>query len=186
MSTTAPRGRLLTVDDYAELPDDGWRTELVRGRVVREPQPSYEHGRVQLALGRLLGNHLEARAPHLVCVGPFGVITEEGPDTVRGPDLAVIRRDRIVGLHRAGFLRGAPDLAVEVVSPSNRAGEVQTKVAEYLGAGARAVWVVYPETRTVAVHEPDGRARFLREGDILTGGALLSGFRVGVEEVFRE
>ena len=105
---------------------------------------------------------------------------------MRGPDLAVVRRERIGSLHSAGFLRGAPDLAVEVVSPSNKAGEVQAKVAEYLAAGAQIVWVIYPMTRTVAVHESQGQARFLRDDDVLTGGALLPDFRVPVAELFRD
>jgi Uma2 family endonuclease len=186
MKSTAPDAHLLTIEEYADLPDDGWRTELVRGQVVREPQPSYEHGRMQSRVIAILEAHVKARAPHLVCVGPFGVITEEAPGTVRGPDLAVVRRDRVVDLHRAGFLRGAPDLAVEIVSPSNKAGEIQEKVSEYLAAGARLVWVVYPQTRTVAVHEPGGRARFLTGEEPLEGGDLLPELELRVSEVFED
>ena len=178
--------RLLTIDEYAALPDDdGWVTELVRGLVVREPRPSYEHGRIQIRLGQILANHIDAYAPDLVCVGDFGVIVEQDPATVRGPDLAVIQRERAQGLHRAGFLLGAPDLAIEVVSPSNRAADIQLKASQYLGAGAAIVWIVYPETRTVAVLVGPTEAQFLGEGDELTGGDLLPSLRVPVREIFR-
>ena len=105
---------------------------------------------------------------------------------MRGPDLAVVRKTRTEDLHRAGFLRGAPDLAVEIVSPSNKAGEIQGKVAEYLAAGALLVWVVYPQTRTVAVHEPGGSARFFTGSERLGGGDLLPELDLRVSELFED
>lgn len=97
--------------------------------------------------------------------------------------MAVVRRDRLPDPH-AGYLRGAPELVVEVVSPYKKAADIQEKVLEYLGAGARAVWVVYPQTRTVAVHESPAEARFLAEGDVLDGGRAVPGLRVAVAELF--
>jgi Uma2 family endonuclease len=175
----------LSLEEYAQLPDDGWRSELVRGWVVREPQPGYEHGFVQAAAIEALRRHVREHAPELRVVGPIGVITDEGAATVRAPDVAVVRGERLGDLHRTGFLRGAPDLAVEVVSPSNRAGEMQTKVLEYLTSGATLVWVVHPETRTVVVHTVDG-ARVLREGDELGGGPLLPSLHLPVASLFAE
>ena len=186
MSSKPDRELLLTADEYAELDEGDWPTELVRGRVVREPHPAYGHGQLQVALAERLRRHLREHAPELVCTGPFGVITETGPDTVRGPDLAVLRRDRLSSLRRSGFLDGAPELAIEIVSPSNRAAEIQAKVAEYLEAGAELVWVVYPTRRTVVVHEPDGPPSVLREGDALTGGGLIPELSVPVGELFED
>jgi Uma2 family endonuclease len=186
MTAATPAGRLLTIDEYADLPDDDLRvTELVRGMVVREPRPSYEHGRIQGRIAQILIDHIDAHAPELVCVVDFGVIVEQNPATVRGPDLAVMRKDRATNLHRAGFLWGAPDLAIEIVSPSNRAADIQLKAAQYLAAGSAIVWVVYPDTRTVAVLEGPSTARFLAESDELTGGDLMPDFRVTVERIFR-
>jgi Uma2 family endonuclease len=179
-------GLRVSPEVLAALPDDDWRTELVRGRVVREPQPAYEHGRVQVVVAEVLRRHVKDHATDFVCVGNFGVITEEDRNTVRGPDLAIVRSDRVAHLHRAGFLRGAPELVVEIVSPSNRPGAIQAKVAEYLRAGARIVWVIYPDVRTVAVHEAPDRARFLGEGDVLTGGSVLPSLRIDVADVFQE
>src|SRR5687767_10205211 len=95
-------GRRISIEEYADLPDDGWWTELVLGYVVREPQPSYDHGRVQAALIGMLRNHVQQHAPELACVGNIGVITDELGGTVRGPDVAVVRRSRL-DLGRAGF-----------------------------------------------------------------------------------
>jgi Uma2 family endonuclease len=84
-----------------------------------------------------------------------------------------------------GTLYGAPELVVEVVSPSNSAAAIQAKVGEYLAAGARVVWVVYPDTRTVAVHEHPSIARFLRDDEPLPGGDALPGLGLTVAEIFR-
>jgi Uma2 family endonuclease len=185
MRSSAADDRRISIEEYADLADDGWWTELVRGRVVREPQPSYDHGRVQATIIGALTRHVREHAPDLVCVGNVGVITDELGATVRGPDAAVVHRSRL-DLGRAGFIRGAPDLPIEVVSPSNRAGEIQTKVKEYFAAGARLVWVVYPETRTVAVHESPGTARFLGEHDVLDGGEVLPELSLLVGEIFSD
>jgi Uma2 family endonuclease len=177
------RGRL-TVDEYAALPDDGVRTELVRGRVVREPQPGYAHAHAQVAVAALLKQHLRAHAPHLECVGNFGVITEADVDTVRGPDLAVLRRERAADLHRTGFLRGAPDLAIEIRSPSNTLRGTRNKAAEYLAAGAALVWVIDPGAWTVTVYTPAGEPLVLRAEDVLDGGAVMPEFRVQIGQFF--
>jgi Uma2 family endonuclease len=173
----------LTVEVYATLPDDGFRTELVRGRVIREPQPAFEHGRLQARLAELLGQHIREAGLDLVCVGNFGVITSEVPATVRGPDAAVISKDRLPDLHGTGFLRGAPDLAIEIVSPSNRPAEIAEKTAEYLATGARAVWVVYPKSRTIAVHTST-HATTLSESDTLDGDGTIPGLRIPVASLF--
>lgn len=174
--------RRIHIDEYARLPDDGTRTELVRGRVVREPQPGYEHGRIQVRIAEILRRHIRERGLEMVCVGNIGVIVSEA--TVRGPDVAVIRSERLPSPRHTGFLDGAPDLAIEIVSPSNTASQIQEKVAEYFSAGSRAVWVVYPERRTIAVHASARAATFLREDDPLTGGEVLPGFRAAVAELF--
>jgi Uma2 family endonuclease len=114
--------RLLTIDEYAALPDDdGWVTELVRGLVVREPRPGYEHGRIQARIVQILTNHIDAHAPDLVCVGDFGVVVEQDPATVRGPDLAVIRRVAVLeGPTEARFVGEHDELTGGDLLPSLR------------------------------------------------------------------
>ena len=182
-SVDAP-DELIDADAYARMPEDGWRTELVRGRVVREPQPGFEHGRVQARIVELLRRHIRRAGLDLVCVGNVGALVAEKPDTVRGPDVAVVHRDRVPAGQGPGFVRGAPDLAVEVVSPSNTAADLQEKVAEYHAAGARCVWVVYPATRTVVVHHTARTSTLLREDEPLAAGDLLPGLSITVADLF--
>lgn len=177
--------RPIGIDEYARMPDDGDRTELVRGRLVREPQPGYQHGDIQLRLGAILIRHIDGRGLDLACVGPIGFVLERDPPTVRGPDLAVLRTSRVPVSDFPGFVAGAPDLAVEIRSPSNAAADIKDKVRDYLAAGARFVWVLDPATRTVAVHEPDSPARSLGIGESLDGGDLLPGLRIDLSALFR-
>ncbi len=179
-------GTGMSIEEYARLPDDGTWTELVRGRLVREPQPNFEHARLQVRLTELLRRHIREAGLELVCVGNLGVILSEEPATVRGPDAAVIRKERLPDPHHAGFLHGAPDLVIEVLSPSNRAADVAEKVSEYLAAGARSVWVVDPRARTVAVHEAVHGATVLGETGALDGGDVVPGLRLPVAALFTE
>jgi Uma2 family endonuclease len=107
------------------------------------------------------------------------------PDTVRGPDVAYVRAERIpeTGVPVA-FWELAPDLAVEVVSPDARAADVRDKVREYLAAGTLLVWVVYPRSREIIAHTPDGMARTYAVADTLTHPDLLPGFACRVAEIF--
>jgi len=107
------------------------------------------------------------------------------PDTVRAPDISFLAMSRIspAGLPK-GFIVGAPDLAVEVVSPEDTAAEIDAKVQEYLVAGARMVLVVQPRTRTVTMYRPDGAARVLRSSEVMGGEDVLPGFTLRVDEIF--
>lgn len=182
-----PDDRLYTIEEYEQLADDErYRDELVRGRLVREARPGHEHGRVQLHLGSELDQHVRRHRLGVVSV-ESGYALVPGTATVRGPDISFVVRARIPpeGLGR-GFPRFPPDLAVEVVSPSNRASVVREKIAEYFDAGVRQVWVVYPRRRTVAVHLSRSDVRVLNEDDELDGGAVVPGFRLPVAEIFAE
>jgi Uma2 family endonuclease len=175
--------RPLSIDEFEHLPHDEYRAELVRGWLLREPWPGPAHGGVAATLTILLGNHARAQRVGKVVVDA-GFILAEAPPTIRVPDIAFIAAARIPdGLPIRPF-HGAPDLAIEVVSPSNSRREMQAKVDDYLAAGTRAVWVVYPRTHTVVVHEPGVAPRTLESADELSGAAVLPGFRVRVGEVF--
>jgi Uma2 family endonuclease len=119
-----------------------------------------------------------------VLVGEVGIFTHRNPDTVRGADVAFISNERYSRLEsKRGFLEVAPDLVVEVLSPEDRPGEVARKVAEYLEAGVRLVWVADPETKTVRAHRPGSE---VREADRLAGDDVLPGFDVAIAELFEE
>jgi len=175
---------LLTLEQYAALVDEDERyvTELVRGVLVREPRPGDVHGTLQVGLGY----HLRAwaRAHGAKVTAESGYILFEDPSTLRGPDLAVMLEPRSGRGRPGGWIRGAPDLAVEILSPSDAATAIQEKTLDYLGAGARRVWIVDPVARTVTVFRADGTARLLRDADTLDGEDVLVGFSVTLEELF--
>lgn len=158
--------------------------ELVRGEVIEMPPPGWIHGgvatNIAIALGTFARQHDLGRV-----VVESGFTLERDPDTVRGPDVAFVRKDRVpAGGPTTAFFPGAPDLAVEVVSPDDTAAGLEAKVHEYLSSGTQQVWLAYPESRRVHVYHRDGTARWYTEEDTLESGDLLPGFSVPVRELF--
>lgn len=158
------------------------RCELVRGELRMMVPPGFEHGRIALGIGHRLEGHVKERGLGVV-VGETGFLLATKPDTVRAPDAAFVRAERVKGPIR-GYFPGAPDLAVEVLSPGDRPGEVSEKVAEWLQAGAQAVWVLDPADRTVTIHATGQWPRRLDAEDVLCGGNAVPGFEIVVGEIF--
>ncbi|MFP3940894.1 MAG: Uma2 family endonuclease [Thermoanaerobaculia bacterium] len=181
----ATDGGLLSAEEYYRLPEEpGWRDELVEGSVVREPMPSFGHGSASVRIASLLLEWVEPRKLGEV-VGECGFVVRRNPDTVRGPDAAFVSAERLAAWSGEGpFFEGAPDLAVEVLSPSNTRDEIGQKVREYLAAGARLVWVVDPASESVAVHRTGAAERRLGPDDALDGGEVLPGFTLPVRRIF--
>jgi Uma2 family endonuclease len=166
---TAPPDRLLTAEDLTELPDDGCRYELVKGRLVRMPPAASASSLVAMILGWRVMSFVRQHALGSCLGADGGVRLGSNPDTVRAPDFAFFSQARLPGgVPPSGYL-GAPDLAVEVLSPTDRFGDVLVKVAEYLAAGVRLVWVIDYRSRSAFVFRPD------RGYDTLTGDAQLDG-----------
>lgn len=160
--------------------------ELLGGvLLVREPGGA-RHGNIEVNLLVRLHAHVRARGLGKVFGGDVGFLLSRYPDTVRAPDVAFVRAERLPGVLPAGFIEGAPDLAVEVLSPNDRFPMVEQKVWQYLEAGAREVWVVHPEHRTITIRRPDGTVERLDVGAKLTGGEAVPGFACEVEEAFEE
>jgi Uma2 family endonuclease len=157
--------------------------ELLEGELIMMSPAGFNHGGIAGNIALALGAFVKPRSLGVVVTAEPGFQIAHNPDTVRVPDVAFVRADRIPSCGVKGFFQGAPDLAIEVISPSDRAVEVEAKSQEWLGAGCRAVWVVDPETRTVAVHSNSG-VTVLSESETLTGGDVLPGFSVSVAEVF--
>jgi Uma2 family endonuclease len=177
------RKELLTAADFVELPGEaGYRRELVRGRIVREPGPAPEHGRIEVRLAAWLHAFVEAGDLGVVLTNT-GFVLATNPDTVRVPDLAFVARHRIPG-YTGSCWRFGPDLAVEILSPSNSASEMQEKVFEYLHAGSRAVWTVDPRRRTITVYKSARDIRVLVEADEIAGDDVLPGFRLALTDLF--
>jgi Uma2 family endonuclease len=119
-------------------------------------------------------------------VAETGFQISRDPDTVRAPDVAFVRAERLPAAEPLGFFPGAPDLAVEVLSPSDRAGEVLAKVQDWLEAGCRAVWVVDPHTQTISDYRSRSEVVVFSGADTLTGGTVLPGFSVSLPEIFAQ
>jgi Uma2 family endonuclease len=182
MSTTPT---LATADELLMLPDDGFRYELVKGELRRMPPAGSEHGAVIMNLGGPLHQFVKTNNLGVVFGAETGFRIASDPDTVRAPDLAFIRRERIpkAGLPR-GFWPGAPELAVEVISPSDTYTEVEEKVNDWLDAGTRMVLVLNPCTRSVTVYTSHTDVVRLIESDTLDGEEILPGFTCRVAELF--
>ena len=183
---------LMTAEELLVYPMQDKRIELVRGQlIVREP-PGMRHGefatRVVVALSNFLSRDrassgaAETRGRVLTCDSGFTLA--RNPDTVRGPDVAYVSRERWAGPLPDGYGEFAPDLAVEIRSPSDRVGAVLAKVGDWLDAGSQLVWVVDPARRQVTVYRADGSQAVLGVDDVLDGGDLLQGFTFAVAELF--
>ena len=163
----------MTADDLLHVPHQ--HAELVRGvLVVREP-PGLVHGRIALNLGRRLADHADAHGLGRVYV-ESGFKLAANPDTVRGPDVAFISQSRIPDPEPRGYPSLAPDLAVEVLSPDDRPGEVLGKVADYLSAGTRLVWIIDPDRRLARVYRADGTEDSITAEHTLDGEDVVPGF----------
>lgn len=174
----------LTLEEFEQVPELDARLELSKGLLVREPQPEARHGAIVVNVLRALDAVARDRQLGRVVV-EAGFLLSETPPTVRRPDAAFVSFGRWpAGSLPDGFWPFAPDLAVEVVSPSNTAADMQEKVLQYLAAGTEIVWVVQPRTRTVEVWRPGLEVQVLREDDRLEGQGVVSGFAMLVHELF--
>jgi len=167
---------LLTAEELLHTHVPNKRVELVRGVLVVHEPPGYEHGRITAELGFLLATHIkETRAGQLL-IGDSGFKVAADPDTVRGPDIAFLRSERLPDPHTRGFPALGPDLVVEVHSPSDRPGETLAKVGDWLEGGVRLVWVIDPARRLTQVYRQDGSTATIRETEPLDGEDVLPGF----------
>jgi Uma2 family endonuclease len=178
MATT----KLWTVEEVGRLPDDGFRYALIRGVLFRMPPPMARHGRVTNNVGRQIGDFV-ARHGLGVVYDQSGFILERDPDVLLSPDLAFVHSTRVPADEDA-YPMLAPDLVVEIVSPSQTGPSIEEKSSIYLAAGVRLIWVVDPVRRTVRVRRPDGTDRLLADRDVLDGEDVLPGFQVPVAQLF--
>lgn len=188
MSTTMiapPAERLFTAEEFQAQPDDGRRTELVRGRVVEMPPTNFLHGVVCYNAALILGSFVKARDLGWVTCNDSGVITRRDPDSVRAPDVAYFSYQRIPkDSPPKGYPAVAPELVIEVKSPSDRWKEISAKAGEFLAAGTVAVCVLDPETRTVGVYTADEFPLRKTADEELTLPGVFPDFRVPVRQFF--
>lgn len=175
---------LLSWEQFVELPDqEGIRRELDEGRLIEMPTPSFLHGYVAGTIFALLQRWAQETGADLYISLAVGFLLAEG--TERAPDVCAVRKQAYAGMERIrGTMHGAPDLAVEVVSESETAVDLDRKVQQYLKAGTAAVWAVYTETRHIMGYRRSGDARMVLLGQRLEEPELLPGFSARVEEIF--
>jgi Uma2 family endonuclease len=176
---------LITADQFSGLPEpaDGSRQELVRGKVITMSPTGGRHGDCCSRIDRRVGGFVEQADLGTVTTSGTGFICGRNPDTVRAPELAFWSRQRLSQLPD-GFIEIPPDLAVEVISPSDLFSRVHAKVREYLAAGVRLVWIVDPQQRTVSVHRPGQPVLVVDEDGTLSAEDVLPGFSCRVAELF--
>ncbi len=172
----------MTADELLAMPDDGFRYELVRGELRKMPPAGYDHGLFAGNIHLSIGYHLKTNR--------LGRVTTDNgfllaPDHVRAPDVGFVlaERAREPGA-TPGYFPGPPDIAVEVISPSDRYGDVEEKVEDWLAAGTLAVIVVNPRNHTVRIHRPGMDANQLTEDDALEVAEVIPGWRMPVREIF--
>ena len=176
---------LMSADELLHLNLPGKRAELVRGvLVVREPAGA-RHGRIAADVAWRLRTHIEGTDSGDVYAAETGFTLTRDPDTVRAPDVAFVRKERLPTPEPAGFPDFAPDLAVEVLSPGDRPGELLSKVADWLTAGTRLVWVIDPERRIARVFRADGSEASMPQGQALDGEDVIPGFVLELDPLFR-
>ena len=181
MSTTTTH--LMTAEELFEISVDWYhRYELIKGELLTMSPTSYLPGTATMTLSALLYNHVNPNNLGVLCAADTGFKLESDPDTVLAPDIAFIARNRATPPSEF-FHLGPPDLAVEVLSPSDRRGKVERKTALWLELGAKTVWNVNPRKRIVEVVHADGQRWLFNESDELVDDTV-PGFRVAVSKIF--
>lgn len=175
----------MTAEELLNMPDDGFRYELIRGELKKMSPAGQFHGEYGSNIIISLGGYVKLNRQGKIYNSDTGFILARDPDDVRAPDAAFVSNRRLNEIgESAGFARGAPDIAVEVISPSDRYTEVDEKVCDWLNAGCRAVIVVNPRNRTVKVHRSPTDVTTLTESDTLEISDVVPGWRMRVKDIF--
>lgn len=178
----------VTAQDLWQLGEGDVRRELINGEVREMAPVGGVHGQITVTTCAWLIGHVRDHGGGQVVAGDVGFVLNlpADPERVRAPDVAFVSAQRLPeGRLPEGFLVGAPDLAVEILSPTDNPVEIQQKVRDYLEGGARLVWIIAPQAKTVTVYRADGSARLLREQETLEGEDVLPGLTIPLAELFQ-
>lgn len=175
--------QLRTAQDLLHMGDRGDNFILIAGELVEVSPPTGAHGRLTTNIAMIVGTFVLENPLGQVYTGDTGYILQKDPDSVLAPDLSFIASERVPADDNA-YLEVPPDLVVEVVSPSNSAREIERKVATYLKAGVRQVWIIYPKRRQVAVYKPKNVLRVFGDSEEIDCAPELPGLTVPVAHIF--
>lgn len=175
--------RTMTADELWAMPRDGMRRELVAGELREMTPVGRPHARTHQRINRSLDAHvMEHRLGEVY--SEYGYVLEDDPATVRAPDLSFVRTERLDEGSDQGYFTGVPDLAIEILSPNDRPGDVRVKVRQYLDAGTRMVLIADPQSRDVVVHRPGRAPLELTEADVIDGEDVVPGWKLPVRDIF--
>jgi len=179
------RTELMTADELLMLPNSRWGYELVRGKLKKYMPAGNLHGFIASRIGAYLTIFVTENDLGIVVAAETGFKIFQNPDTVRAPDSAFIGREKLAkhGI-TVKFFPDAPDLAVEVVSPSDKKKDIEEKIQDYLAAGVKLIWIIYPQKQFVAVYRQSKIVSILFETDELEGEDVVPNFRLPLEKVF--
>jgi len=173
----------VTAEELFAMGDIG-RCELIRGEIVHLAPAGAEHGDVAGELLGMIWSFVRKHQLGKVYAAETGFTIARNPDTTRAPDVAFVRNDRVPVKPRRGFFEGAPDLAVEVVSPGDSHSQIVAKVNEWLAGGTTSVWVVDPPNRTIVVYRANNQVKRYGPADVLNDEPTLPGFTLRINELF--
>ena len=180
------QSKALTDEQFMALPEDDNLYEYVNGELIVVANSGVEHGYLALTLGYFLTGFVRSHRLGVTCDSSTAFKMKMG--NKRSPDLAFIAKERLQGLKRLpkGFFEGAPDLAVEIISPNNTFAEIHNKLVEYFENGTRLVWVILPDEECVLVYHQPKPSKLLQVEDSLDGEAVITGFQLPLIELFQE
>ena len=179
--------QLMTADELLAMPRGEFRYELVNGELKKMSPAGQKHGRIIVRITEPLAKHVRENQLGQVYAAETGFKLRSDPDTVRAADIAFISKARLeASAETEGYWPGAPDLVVEVNSPSDTVRDVEKKVIEWLEFGASAVWVVSSKLNTVTVYRSLRKIVVLTENDTLDGAEIIPGFQMAVGDIFAE
>jgi len=184
--TISTKAKVWTDEAFMALPKDGHRYELVDGELVDMGNSGMEHGEIGAYLAGLLAIYVRQHKLGTVCDSSTAFTLKSG--NKRSPDVSFVAKARLQGLSRPprGFFQGSPDLAVEILSPSNTVEEIHTKIVEYFENETQLVWVIHPDEKYALVYHSPEPDRFLRSTDALEGEEIVPGFSVRIADLFEE
>lgn len=163
------------------MPAEGLVLELVDGEIKKMSPAGFEHGRIAMLAGISLGTYVRQHGLGEVAAAETGFILRRNPDTVRAPDVAFVRKERFVPT--TAYFPGAPDLVIEVISPSDTYSEVDAKVVDWLRSGVRLAIVIDPSKRSAAVHRSLTETLRIESDGVIDGGDVVPGWRIPLREL---
>lgn len=183
MSTTSTA--LMTAEELMQLPRGYYRAELINGKLKKMPLNGIPHGRVAMHLGAPLAQFVWDHDLGEVYINDAGFQLTWNPDTVLGPDISYVSKERLNEAGEVkGYWQGPPDLAIEVSSPGDRPDKVNKKIARWFSFGTKQVWIVDPKLCTVTIYRSPSDATTFSGSDYLEAKDLIPGFRLSLDRIF--